>query len=395
MKHKRFLLALFTLLLLLTGCAGKRELNELAIVMAVGIDKGEDGNVRVTAQIPRPSDARGQTGAPSGQTGDAVWSVSAEGKTIFEAIRNLGRFSPRRIFWAHNFIIVINEEFAKAGIQDVIDFFTRNPELRMNTWVAVTPDKAIEVVTTITGLEVIPGEAVDKLFRYSAITSQAPRTTMRNLYSSYLSHGTDPVLTRIKLVEKGVSNKEPGKMKVKQVELAGAGVFKKDKLIGVLEGDEVRGLMPFIDRLESVILSVSCPKDESENVSLELRHQNFKVTPGYEGGKPKFQVKLDSYSSIAEADCPISLKDKEQVDDMEKELEELLYNDIKKIVDKVQNEYKADILRLGEEFNNKYPSEWKQLRANWSESLQDAKVDIVVDAKIKNSVLLYNPTKSN
>lgn len=395
MKHKGIVFLLITLSLLLTGCAGKRELNELAIVMAVGIDKGEEGNVRVTAQIPRPSDARGQTGAPSGQTGDAIWSVSAEGKTLFEAIRNLGRFSPRRIFWAHNFIIVINEEFAKTGIQDVIDFFTRNPELRMNTWVAVTPDKAVEVVTTITGLEVIPGEAVDKLLRYSAITSQAPRTTMRNLYSSYLSEGSDPVLTRVRLVEKGVSNKDPGKMNVKQVELAGAGVFKKDKLIGILEGDEVRGLIPFIERLESVILSVSCPNDKSENVSLELRHQNFKIIPGYEDGKPTFHVKLVTYSSIAEADCPISLKDKKQVDEMEKELEELLYNDIKKIVDKVKKDYHADILRLGEEFNNKYPSEWKQLKADWKERLQDAKIDIVVDAKIKNSVLLYNPTKSN
>lgn len=160
----------------LTGCLGKREINDLAMVMAVGIDKGENGQVKITTQIVRPADSRGSTGAPSGQTGDPIWSATAESETLFDAIRNLSTFSSRRVFWAHNYAIVINEDYAREGIGDVVDFFTRNPELRMRTWVMVTPDEASKLVSTITGLEVIPGEALNKLFRYNRISVQAPRT---------------------------------------------------------------------------------------------------------------------------------------------------------------------------------------------------------------------------
>lgn len=189
---------LLAMLLLLGACSGKREISDLALVMAVGIDKGEkEGTVKVTAQVARPADARGQTGAPSGQSGEAVWSVETEGESIFEAIRQMSSFSSRRVFWAHNFIIVINEEVAKEGIGDVIDFFTRNPELRMRTWVAVTPQTASEVISTVTSLELIPGEALAKLFRYTTISNQAPRTVIMDVLSAYLSESTEPLLARL------------------------------------------------------------------------------------------------------------------------------------------------------------------------------------------------------
>jgi len=215
--------------LMLSGCkTGKREISDLALVMAVGLDKGNDNLIKVTTQIVRPADARGQTGAPSGQTGDSIWSASAEGETIFQAIRNLSTFSSRRIFWAHNFVIVINEDLARDGIKDIIDFFTRNPELRMRTWVVVTPDEASTVVSTMTGLENVPGEAIEKLFRYTTISVQAPKTQMIDLQAAYLSESSEPILARARLIDRGVSNKKPGQAgSVEQVELAGAGVFKK------------------------------------------------------------------------------------------------------------------------------------------------------------------------
>src|SRR5687768_2804645 len=112
MNPIRSAVVVLVLLVLLAGC-GKQELNQMALVMAVGLDKDKSGTYRVTAQIVRPADARGSTGAPSGGTGEPVWTASAEGRSIFEAIRNLSRFSSRRVFWAHNKVIVVGEELAK------------------------------------------------------------------------------------------------------------------------------------------------------------------------------------------------------------------------------------------------------------------------------------------
>lgn len=396
MKTKHwFLLVSLTLTIFLNGCIGKREINELALVMAVGLDKGKDGKVVVSVQIARPADARGQTGAPAGNTGDPIWSAKAEGKTIFEAIRSLSTFSTRRVFWAHNYIIIINEDLARDGISDIIDFFTRNPELRMRTWVVVTPNKASNILSTMTGLEVISGEAMDKLFRYSSISAQAPRTQMIDLQSAYLSESSEPVLARVKLIKRGISNKKPGQEgSYKQIDLSGAGVFKGDKLVGILGQKETRGLLPFIEKVESGVMAVSCPKEPKQKISLELKHYKFKVTPLYRNGEISFHIKYDTDFSMVEAGCPLSLEDRAQITKLEKQVANELKGNVNNIVSRAQKDFKADILELGKIFNNKYPKEWKQIKNRWDEEFQTAAVKIDVTVNIEDTALLFKPTKA-
>lgn len=388
---------ILTASLLATGCVGKREINDLALVMAVGVDKGKEGKTKVTVQVARPADARGQTGAPSGNTGDPVWSANAEGKTIFEAIRNLATFSTRRVFWAHNYIIVINEDLARDGIHDVIDFFTRNPELRMNTWVVVTPDKAEDIVSTLTGIEVMPGEALDKLFRYTPVSAQAPRTKIRDLFSAYLSNGTEPILARMKLIDRGVSNKKAGQAgSVQQVELAGAGIFKGDRLVGTLNAIETKNIQPFIEDVESRTEVLECPTNKKEKVSIEIRHPKLKVIPEYKKGKPVvFHVELTAYSNIVEAGCPISLEDEESLKQLENQLKKRVENEMEQVIQKLQNEFNADVLHFGKVFNNRFPAEWKEIKGDWEEHFKAAKVDVQVDARVRSTPLYYRSLKKD
>ncbi|MFC4324074.1 Ger(x)C family spore germination protein [Litchfieldia salsa] len=386
----------FFLIPLLTSCTGKIEIDELALVMAVGLDKGEkEGSIRVTTQVARPADARGQTGAPSGQTGDPIWSASAEGETIFEAIRNLASFSSRRVFWAHNYAIVINEDLAREiGIGDIIDFFTRNPQLRMRTWVVVTPDKASEVISTITGLEVVPGEAIDKLFRYTTISTHAPQTQMMDLQAAYLSEETQPVLARVKLQKRGVSNKKEGQSgSYKQVDLAGAGIFKDDKLVGIVQPDEVKGLLPFIETVESGVIGINCPSDPTKKLSVEVLDQSFDLKPMVKNNLPAFEATIDIYGAVVEAGCPFTLKDRDQVEKIEKLVAEEIKSQIETVFNKAQVE-KSDFLQLGKVFNNRYPLEWKGFKDEWGDLLPSITLKVHSTAHVNESALLYNPTES-
>ncbi|MBP1994585.1 Ger(x)C family spore germination protein [Paenibacillus eucommiae] len=389
-----------TLLLLfvpvhLTGCLGKADIDDLAIVAAVGLDKGEvPDSMKITVQIVRPADARGQTGSPSGGTGEPIYSVSAEGKTIFEAIRNLGRFSSRRIFWAHNFIIVISEEVAKSGIADIIDFFSRNHELRLKTWIVVTPDKAGQVISTKTGIEVTSGDSLDKLFRFNRILAEAPRTNLMRLQEAYLSESSHPVLAKLKLAKRGIPNKNPEKSEtLNQAELSGVAVFKKDKMLGWLSPAETRGLLFFVEKVKSGVIPLSCPDQSGGNVSIELRKQKFKVTPTYANGEVKYDVKLTTQADLVESGCATQLVDMRG--DLEKELAKELQSNLTRAVAMAQKVYKVDFLKLGETFQNRYPDEWKKLRENWEAEFLKAKVSIKVDAHIKSAVLLQRATKKN
>lgn len=391
----RMLLPVF-LCFFLSACVGKREINDLALVLAVGLDEGsKKGNVKITTQIVRPADARGQTGAPSGQTGEPIHSLVAEGKTIFEAIRNLSSFSSRRVFWAHNTIIVINEDLAKKGISNIIDFFTRNPELRMRTLIVVTPNKASEVVSTMTGLEVIPGETLHKLFRYTQLSSFAPKSEIMDLLSAYLNKSSEPVLARVFLDEVEVSNKKPEKgTTIKQVKLEGAGIFKGDKLVGILSGNETRGLLFFREKLDSGIITIPCSDNANRNISIELENQNFNLKPTLTNDKIGFNANLKTTTSVVEAGCSsFSIDNEEQVKELEKKIEKKLKKEIEGTISKIQKKYKADVLELGKVFENKYPAKWRQVEDKWEDVFPKVEISVNVNSEIKDGTLLFKPTK--
>jgi len=153
----------------LGGCWSARELNKLAIVMAVGIDKADEpGRYLVTAQIARPGTAAsgvGGAGATAGGGDETVHTTYADGDTLFAAIRNLAQFASRRIYWAHNNVVVIGEDVAREDITPVLDFFARNPELRLRAWLAIARDTtAREIVSAKTGIESVPANSLAALF---------------------------------------------------------------------------------------------------------------------------------------------------------------------------------------------------------------------------------------
>jgi spore germination protein KC len=386
-RGKVLLLAALCLVLAVTAGCGPVQINELAIVTAVGLDIGEEeGSYRISAQIVRSADARGQTGAPSGGTGEPIYSIAAEGKTIFEAIRNLARFSSRRVYWAHNFVIVINEKLAKRGIGDIVDFFTRNPELRMNTWVVVTSNSAGEVVSTVTGLEVVPGQAIDKLFRYNRIVGEAPSTNMMRLFEVYMSKTSHPVLARVELKNRGISNKKPMEFgSLKQVELSGAAVFRRDKMVGWLNSEETKGLLMFIESVDSSIVSVSCPRNPAERATLEVNKQQVRVIPGLKDGKPRFDVHVKATASLVETGCSVGFS--AMKDELEAELQKKVKSQLEAVLDKAQHKYRVDFLKLGQVFNNKYPKQWREFEGRWEEVLADSEVDITLDIKITSQEL--------
>ena len=391
-------MVLILLSLALLGCGNKIEINDLAMVMAVGIDQGEENpdNILVTVQIALPANARGSTGSPTGTgLGDPIWTSTGEGNSIFEAIRNIGRYSSRRLFWAHNQVIIIGEEFARnQGITDVIDFFTRNNQLRMRTWVVVTPKKAKELVATKTGLEVIPGESLNKLFRYNEIIAEAPRTDMRTLTAAFMSESSHPVLAKVDIKNRGVSSDRPGEFgSTPQVELSGAAVFNREKMVGWLDEKESRGLLCFIEGFDNAVIALKCPSNKNKPASVELKDNKFKVTPYYKDGKVSFTIESTTYAELVELGCSTNYENPEIMEDLEQQLRAEMKGNIEAVIKKAQKDFKIDVLKLGETFNNHYPSEWKELRGEWKEIFPTIDITVKMDANINSPSLLENPTR--
>lgn len=393
MRHTRLLFMFMFLIFILTGCLGKEEISDLALVTAVGIDKGEEENILITAQIARPAEARGDAGAGGG-TGEPMWTAIAEGQTIFEAIRNLARFSSRRVYWGHNMVIVISEEIAEDGIVDVIDFFTRNNELRMRTWILVTEEMARDLIPVKTGIEVLPGESIDHLFRYSPIVAEAPKSDAMSLSMGYLREYTHPYLALVNLKSRGIAEGEemPEYGNLPQAELSGTALFRDDKMVGKLKDRESRGFLWFIGEVETAIIPIEFPEGDG-NASIELRDNSFQITPKYKNGEVSFAITISTKADLVELGVPTGKNYDEIFALLEPILEDYIQEDIEMLVSKLQKEYQLDSIGLATYFRAKFPQYWDDVKEDWDELFPNIAIDVNVTAEITNPQLFRLPTR--
>lgn len=379
----------------LTGCFGAVDINDLAMVMAIGVDKGEQpGTIAITVQVARPSDAVGQTGAPSGGTGEPMWVATGEGKTLFSAMRNLTQYASRKLYFAHNKVIVLSEDIARSGVTDVVDFFSRNHELRMRTWVVVTPGKARDLIAAKTGLEVLPGDSIDKLFRYTRLVADAPKTDMKTLQADFLENTKDAVLPKLTLEPRQISEgqEQSGNAQVKpQAVLSGTAYFHQGKMKGWLDAKESRGMMWFVNPPQSRVLTLQCPDSPTEKVALEMKKYRFDVIPGDVYGKPTFLVRLSARFEMVELGCSTNRSNLQIMHGLNQQAARKLQQEILNIVNVSKHE-SVDFLGLGDRFQDAYPEEWKKLGPHFSDRfLPKIQVNVHVTTYIRSPALLEQP----
>ncbi|WP_313470732.1 Ger(x)C family spore germination protein, partial [Lysinibacillus sp.] len=158
-KHTLSFILLLFIILLLGGCWSKRELNELAIVTAFGVDKSEE-LVEISVQIVNPSQVASNK-ASSFQV--PVFTYHAKGKSLFDAMRKLTTLTPRKPYYSHAQIIIIGEEMAKEGMNSILDLLQRDPEGRSEFNIIIAHEStAQEILSILTPLEDIPAS---KLFK--------------------------------------------------------------------------------------------------------------------------------------------------------------------------------------------------------------------------------------
>ncbi|MGI5920319.1 MAG: Ger(x)C family spore germination protein [Syntrophomonadaceae bacterium] len=380
--QKRIGLVLLILLLVISqaGCWDADEINELGFVLCVALDRS--GNeYKVTTQIAKPETySKTPSGGSQPKQQQPFWVISATGKTIFEAIRNLANISPRRIFWAHIKVIIIGEELARHNIHDVLDFFSRNPELRLRTLIAVTPGEAGKLLDIIPIMEKDPATDLERIIENRNLSGKGYRIMLKNFLEDYLEPNGNPVASRVILC------KSEGTPVIK---LNGAAVFRKNKMVGWLNEKETRGLLWVENEINNTLMVINCPYD-NKPVTVELNSGKTSLKSRIQNGIPYYEINTQTTANVVEQECATNFIDPARLHKLEKTLASAINQDIQSTVIAVQN-LGVDFLGLNEILHRQNTKEWKQLSGNWSEVLNQIKFDFSTKAEIPSVSVLAKP----
>ncbi|GLC89036.1 Ger(x)C family spore germination protein [Lysinibacillus piscis] len=367
--------------LLLSGCWSKRELNELAIVTALGIDKVDDG-FEISIQIVEPSEISAKQ--PSAGRSPVI-TYHERGKTVFEAIRKITTLAARKPYFSHLQIVVIGEELAKSNMVDVLDFISRDHEFRNDFNIIVSHEvNAKEVLSILTPIEKIPAsKMLNSLQASEKVWGSVLTVNIDDLINTLSNNEESAVISAITM--DGSKSLGMSQTNVQQAETStllkyiGLAIFKNGQQIGLLNAEDSRGISYLDNKIESTVEIISCPKEGT--LTTEITHAQTKIKGRFEGNMPQLKVQITIEQNVGEVECMLNLGEKKTIEMINKRTEELIHKRIEHTLQILQQDYQVDVLSFGEVLHRKDPEKWKKIKKDWLAIFSEMPIHIEVNVK--------------
>ncbi|WP_234399658.1 Ger(x)C family spore germination protein [Paenibacillus popilliae] len=388
MVHAAYIMRIVAIWLMvalaLAGCWDRREVNDLVIAVAMGVDRSEEGYT-VSVQVVDPAEIASKKG--SGRASVTVYKE--QGKTVFEAVRRMTTTSARKIYFSHLRMFLISEEVAGKGIGHAIEFISRDHEFRTDFYIAIARgSRAEEILKAYPAIEKIPAEKMFSSLEMSSKSWAATGTVkLDELISDMMTAGKTPAITGIRYlgdIKEGETKKNveatetPAKLKYE-----GMAVFRKDRLAGWLNEEESKGYNYIKGSVRSTVGVISCP-DEAGQLTIESIRTNSRIHVNRGSRTPKIDIHIKATANIGETQCKDNLADTTVIQELEKITNRKLALILEKTLKKA-HDMKLDFIGLGAAIHRSAPGAWARLKSNWPERMDSVPVHFHVDVKLRTS----------
>lgn len=375
-------LIMLILLILLTGCFGKVEIDELPIVSALGVDKCEEG-FKVSTQVIRPK-VVGRV--QQGIQGANVFMFTTNGESVNEALRKMSVYYKNKVFLGHMQLLVFGEDYAKEGVKDAIEYFFESPLTRQRFLIAIVKEgKAEDLLKIQTPMLDTPATEINASIENNAkYYGNSVITYADEVYASSLSREFNVAITGLKVEgdpEEGSDNKNLESIDIKaKIKVSGVGLFRDDKLIGWLDDEETIGYNRIRGLLKSTVHTVYL--DEEDITSIETNSAKIKREIKIIDDIPEITINY-KVTGVVPSVSTNKFLEKEEISHLEEQTVKIIKETMEKALSKIK-EYKIDAFFLGEIINDKFPKYWEKVKDNFSEIIPHIKMNFNVTVTIVN-----------
>jgi spore germination protein KC len=380
---------------ILTACWNQKELTDLAFVMALGIDRGEDDLYHVSFQLVNPGNvSAGQSG---GGQGLPIAVYKSTGRTMTEAARNATKEVSRRLYYAHTNVVVVSEEVARDRTQllNLLDAFARDPEFRTTTEILIARDSsAEEIVTTLTILDKLPVTKITKEIKTTeAMKGENFSISIDDLIDGIVGSGKEPILNGYRLIGKQEEARKASNLTRTTTEAFlgadGLAVIKDGALIDWIESKKARGVLWVLDKVKSTDITLKW-KGKKNALSIVPIRSKTKVSTIFNQGKPVINIKVENEGWISEANTAINLMDPKTIEKIEKLTEKAVKKEVQTSI-KEAKRLKCDIFGFGDVVHKANPGIWKNLEKDWNNYFADLEVNVKVESYVRREGVRTNP----
>ncbi|TRZ39810.1 Ger(x)C family spore germination protein [Niallia circulans] len=373
--------SLFAILSL--GNINRNELNEVALVYAIGIDREADNYV-VSLQVINPQPPN----SPSDKLPVVVYDTEA--KSMGKAIEMVSRKISRQLSPAQVQLIIIGESVAETiGVNGVLNYILREPGLSSMLDILITKDiNAGDALKVIPHMEDIPGsEIVKTLENTEENWGSHQRILPTQLKADILSRGVEAIIPTIVLIGDKKVAEEKGNLESiapkAYLELSGLTVMNEDKRSGWLNDNQSRSYYLIKGTLKNSYFSSYC-SDQKEEFGLTIIHSKTSIHGKVNNGIPKFKIKVDLIGDLDELNCEMDITKPEEIKKIETLMKKDIEASLKDLITQSQT-LNCDFIGFGDILRIDDKSNWKKYEKLWQKEIfAKSQYEITANVTVRN-----------
>lgn len=314
---------LISLLFLLTGCYDYKEINDLAIISAIGIDYKDDEYV-ITLEVFNDQNDKDSSKIKT-------YTKTSSNKSLAKALEETADLLSDQANYSHVKLMILGENIVDGRFETIVDYFTRSTYFRENFYVLSSLDtEPKKILENTTDENPIASTAIiNMLESLNYSSNNSVLKTFDQIIEETLAFGKDTCFSNITLDDE-------------QFKIDGLTIFDKFEFKNKLDNEY------------ATIYNILSGNFYRPIFSKEYDHKYFSIAIG-EG---KVAIDVDTNTITLSGDLTGKIMDNEpnftirNLDTLEK-----LNNDFQKLINKKLDEFikvlqenKSDILFLAESY---------------------------------------------
>lgn len=363
--------------IILCGCWNYREIDTLAIVAGMAIDKNVVTNKYIITTEIITTQSQGGLSTLNSKI------YTAEGDSVFSAVRNTIDKTGLKLFWSGAKVVILSKSVACEGVIPAIDWTNRSSDVRADMWVLISKgNTAAEILKTKSSFNQITSYYIDEAMQTGRTLSKYTDSRLWSVVDAISSEGKAQAVTTIEnTLHDG--NIEPT--------IGGCAIFKGDKLVGYLDDNETKYMLMIKNKTKEGLINLKDVSGSGTGITLEIDENKTKLTPIYNNGTASMLIDIYPDVTIQEVEGSKDFMKEDNLKILQSEAQKRIKYQVQQLITKLQKDYDSDVLGFGEIFKEEKPKVAENYKKNGEDIFENLKTVINVHLNISGTGRTTDP----
>lgn len=376
------------------------SIENLAYVLAIGIDTSSDNKLKVSFQF--------STASPASESGSSekasTYINTVTASSLSNAINLVNGYLGKQINLSHCKVIIFSEKIALQGISDEIYTLINDTQIRPSANIVISKcDAKYYIEQTKPELENLISKYYEVFTSSSKYTGYIPDTTIGKFFDSLICTSCEPYailggVNEGKPNNKGiVDSQKDYEIKANQSSISGengaenigVAVFKEDKLVGELNALESICLLNVTNNLDQFLISVPDPENNNHYIDIYLTPlSNADIKVNTNSGSPYIKVNCRFSGRIYSMSENSKYLSNEVLNAISNSCSSYLESIFTNYLYKTSKDLQSDISGFGKYSLKNFFTTEESTNYDWRNKYKDAFFDVKIDTSIKSGMLI-------